>query len=222
MVAFDKINLRKYDFHVHSNYTDGISSIEANVQQAIKRGLEGIAIIEHVRRESSWLNDYFSDIEVCREKFPNIKIYSGVETKVIDLSGNLDMPPSITDRLDLILGAVHRLPASFEEYRFAEVNKLADEEIVHFYEEALIALISNPIVDIVAHPFLFLRERGLDLGIDGEKRIVGVLKQHNKVIEVNARHNTPSKDFIALCLREGIQLCLGSDAHSAEEVGKFK
>jgi histidinol phosphatase-like PHP family hydrolase len=39
-------------------------------------------------------------------------------------------------------------------------------------------------------------------------------------MEVNVKYRAPSEDFLQLCLREGVKLSVGSDAHHPADVGK--
>jgi putative hydrolase len=40
-------------------------------------------------------------------------------------------------------------------------------------------------------------------------------------MEVNEKYRAPEANFLSLCLREGVKLSVGSDAHNPEEVGKI-
>ena len=76
----------------------------------------------------------------------------------------------------------------------------------------------DPRVDVLAHhawsaalEFGFIREH--------EERLVEILKENGKAIEINSRHCLPSWDFLAMCRDAGVKYTIGSDAHRLDAVG---
>jgi histidinol phosphatase-like PHP family hydrolase len=52
----------KIDMHMHTNFTDGKHSVEEMVKAADTIGLKKIAITEHVRRDSKWIDKYIKEV----------------------------------------------------------------------------------------------------------------------------------------------------------------
>jgi histidinol phosphatase-like PHP family hydrolase len=52
MIAFDE------DFHVHSTFSDGASTLAENVRVARERRLRTLCLVDHVRAGTSWLPDF--------------------------------------------------------------------------------------------------------------------------------------------------------------------
>jgi putative hydrolase len=52
MIAFDE------DFHVHSTFSDGASTLADNVRVARERRLRTLCLVDHVRAGTSWLPDF--------------------------------------------------------------------------------------------------------------------------------------------------------------------
>jgi histidinol phosphatase-like PHP family hydrolase len=46
------------DYHVHSTFSDGESSIVQNVRAARERGLRTLCLVDHVRRGTEWLPEF--------------------------------------------------------------------------------------------------------------------------------------------------------------------
>jgi len=80
----------KSDFHMHTNFTDGKSSVEEMIRAADKNGLEKIAITEHIRADSAWVNEYIDAVQQGR-KNSACEVILGFETKLMDMNGTLDI-----------------------------------------------------------------------------------------------------------------------------------
>ena len=102
MVALDE------DYHVHSVFSDGVSTVDENVAVARDRGLRTLCLADHVRAGTGWVADFVRAVWPLRA-LAGIEILAGVETKILDRSGRLDLPASI-DGIDLVLIADHQFP----------------------------------------------------------------------------------------------------------------
>jgi HisJ family histidinol phosphate phosphatase len=101
------------DLHLHSTWSDGRDTIEAMVLACIERGYEYMAITDHSpalgmanglgpdRLERQW-----DEIEMLRERYPAIRILSGLEVDIL-ADGSLDLPDSHLERLDIVIASVH-------------------------------------------------------------------------------------------------------------------
>ncbi|MFT7583509.1 MAG: putative metal-dependent phosphoesterase TrpH, partial [Myxococcota bacterium] len=48
----------KEDMHVHSTWSDGKDTLEANIAMAGQRGLRRLACVDHVRADTSWVGAF--------------------------------------------------------------------------------------------------------------------------------------------------------------------
>jgi putative hydrolase len=96
------------DYHVHSVFSDGASTIDENVLAARERGLRTLCLADHVRRDTGWVGDFARAVWPLRA-LAGIHILAGVEAKILDRAGRLDLPASI-DGIDLVLIADHQFP----------------------------------------------------------------------------------------------------------------
>lgn len=61
------IGILRGDHHVHSTFSDdAVSTPEENVAAAVVAGLETLRIVDHVRRDTTWVPEYVSAIAALR------------------------------------------------------------------------------------------------------------------------------------------------------------
>ena len=88
-------NITKVDYHNHTNFTDGKNTVEECVIKAIDKGLTTIGFSEHVSKNEEWMKEWFvrylEDIEMCKKKYKEIDILCGIEAKINDNNGNLNV-----------------------------------------------------------------------------------------------------------------------------------
>lgn len=93
------------DYHIHANLTDGKMSVEQIIDLAHEKGIEQIAITEHIRRQPTY--DWFKLRDTVKHLDKTVLV--GVEAKVLDEEGTLDCPEDILNESDLVLGSVHSI-----------------------------------------------------------------------------------------------------------------
>jgi len=107
-------NFTKVDYHNHANFTDGKNTVEECVIKAIEKGLNTIGFSEHVSKNEEWMKEWFlkylEDIETCRKKYSEINILCGIEAKINDNNGNLNVEEKYIDTVDYVIGVVHTYP----------------------------------------------------------------------------------------------------------------
>ena len=207
------------DLHMHTNYTDGQNSLADMVFAANQKGLDTIAITEHVRANSDWVNRYVEDIcKIRKNSYSNVIL--GFETKIIDMNGNLDIPKKALNFAEIIVCSLHRIPG---------IHPMEDELIISgsnpaittdVYIRALKALCRNSYVDIIGHPFDLLYKHKVPLP-DKESMhdLARYISMHGKAVEINTRYMVPPKEFIEICKMHDIKFSIGSDAHDSSRVG---
>ena len=102
-----------YDFHIHSQYSDGEDSIQEIIRKSIKNSIKKIGISDHwkTRRYTSdfYVNNvekYFNDIDKIRMNYKNdIKVYIGLEIDYTDRYGENITQKNINEfnKLDYLL-----------------------------------------------------------------------------------------------------------------------
>ena len=101
------------DYHTHTIYSDGKGTIEQNVKSAIDKGLEIIGISDHGYKHMGFGVKYnlFEkmryEIDLMKEKYPQIKILLGVECNILDDRGNIDIDDKILGYFDYVMAGYH-------------------------------------------------------------------------------------------------------------------
>jgi putative hydrolase len=191
----------KEDFHVHTSYNDHSAS-DLNVVSAVKYaesiGLRTLAFTEHVRRESNWIDSYVNEIETNNTK-PNLKLITGFEAKILR-DGSIDCPPKYSADY-FVIASFHTIYGNKEIWMNAIKNA-----------------IQNPDVDVIGH---LAPEPTFSLDKDELIEICQLLKDHGKIVELNAKYNRPPMDWVLKFKKYNVEFHLGSDAHSLNEIGEF-
>jgi histidinol phosphatase-like PHP family hydrolase len=194
---------RRGDWHCHTDYTDGASSVDDYCRTARANGLDLLVFSEHVRRELDYDFDAFcADVEAARERYDDLTLLVGCEAKALDSDGTLDVSEAVLDRVDVVTGVFHRFP----------------EVTAEAYVAAATALVSNPVVDVFGHPTLLPTRRGLDVTPEQWTPVAAAARDNDVAVEVNARYDLPRAAIVAATGETGATFVVGSDAHVAREL----
>lgn len=219
---------RGQDLHTHSDLTDGADSPEAMADAAVAAGLHTWGLSDHVRADSDWLPAYVERVRALER--PGLTIRVGVETKLLDHRGKLDLPDSLPE-LDYVLIADHQYPSPRGPLHPREVKeRLATGQLdVREVLDTLVgstaaAVMAAPFPAVVVHPFSLLPKMGLseaDLHDDHLTTLAATCRHEDAAVEINEKWSCPSPSTVA-CLRElGVRLVAGSDAHRGADVGRW-
>jgi histidinol phosphatase-like PHP family hydrolase len=55
-----------------------------------------------------------------------------------------------------------------------------------------------------------------------EERLIEILRDNGKSIEINSKHCVPTWDFLMMCRDAGVRYTIGSDAHKVADVGSVR
>ncbi len=209
----------KSDFHMHTNFTDGTSSVEDMILAANKKRLSKIAITEHIRAGSIWVDKYIEAVENGR-KTSSSAVILGFETKLLDMNGRLDISKDAENRAELIVCSLHRIPGLNTMEGDTAIQSLDPHKTKEVYLEALKAICRNKSVDIIGHPFDLLQKFNIAMPDEAEMHnLAGFIGAHEKAVEINTNYCVPTPEFIRICRFHGVKFSIGSDAHHALEVG---
>ena len=192
----------KEDYHIHTNYNDHSASnltVKNVVMEAERKGLEIIAITEHVRETSKWIPSYLIDISKYIQK-TNVKVIPGFEAKILS-DGNIDCREEIAKDYFII--------ASFH-------TKYHDKPI---WINALTKAIENKYVNVIGH---LSPESSFQIDSNEIEEFAELLIKHGKIVELNAKYQMPPESWIKIFMQRGVKFHLGSDAHSLNEIGNYE
>ena len=199
----------KGDLHVHTNWSDGRSSIEAMVLAAKALGYQYLGITDHSGGhgiahglDTERLRQQILEIKELSQRISGIHIFSGIEVD-IRANGSLDVPDELLAELDIVTAAVH------------SGMKQRQEQITR----RIIKAIENPNVDLLAHPTCRLIPDREPVAVDMEA-IFRAAAKTNTMLEINAMPSRLDlKDIHTYRARElGVKLVINTDAHSHEHL----
>lgn len=210
---------RKIDLHIHSNFSDGCNSPEEIVKRAIQLGYKEIAIVDHVRRSSNWVNKFVAEMGRLKQLYSGeIKLHSGIEAKVINLNGDVDARLEFFAKVDLVLGAFHRIPKGGDEYLSNyEISSNMDKALSYWFTTKM-KLLENPDVDIIAHSTAILKRNGIIIPTIMKQAIAQKAALFEKTFEVNSKYQLPDREFLHFLQINKVKLSFGSDSHSIDEI----
>ncbi|MEW6423485.1 MAG: DNA polymerase/3'-5' exonuclease PolX [Bacillota bacterium] len=202
----------KGDLHIHTNWSDGVNSLEQIIDYARKKGYRYIAITDHspslkIARGLSLeqLKEQRKLIEKMNEKYDDIRIFSGLEVDILP-QGGLDCPPEILAQLDVVIASVH---TSFRQDR-------------RTMTERILSAVRNEYVDIIGHltgRLIGQREAYL---VDVEK-ILAAARDYGKFMEINSSPDRLdlSEEHARLAKEYGLKMVINTDAHDLRRMDEM-
>ena len=218
------MSLPLMDLHIHSCYTHGEGKIREIAQMGILKKLQCLAVTEHVRSNSSWFASFMADMDAVKHEGIT-KMFSGIESKVIDFHGGLDATESMIKEVEIVVASVHRIPSLHEMSGDLIVDKgIRDKaQVLKLYLRALGGIACNPDVDIIGHPFHLIKLLGLKkISREDKIEMAQLFSVSQKAVEVNSFYQVPDLEFLKICIKEGVKVSIGSDAHKLNDVGNVK
>lgn len=218
-----------YDAHTHTTMSDGRNSLEENVRCAEAVGLEVLVVSDHYYPERLDLRDYVRAVVEADAASP-VKVVPGIEVAVQDSEGRLRLTSEDRALVRYVLadigGATRGIavdpPASLDRF-CANVFR------------ALLAVVQNPLVDALAHPFNLGRFPAnvtpAQLPRSGLRELAAAMFEHDVAFEIMNQmcwwfpdvpvhqFSLEYADVLALFAEQNVKFVIGSDAHSCGAVG---
>lgn len=218
--------LEHTDWHTHSDRTDGASSAAAMADAAVVAGLRVWGLSDHVRASTTWLPDYVAATRSLRRD--GLDIRCGVEAKLLDTSGALDLPAALP-QLDYVLIADHQFPGrdgpghpSTVRAAIEDGSMRAEDVVSDLIAATVGGLGRSPFRPIVAHLFSLLPKLGLSEADVTSQHLAALAtgcRDSDGSVEINEKWRCPSARTLAHLAAAGVPITAGSDAHRAEDVG---
>ena len=195
------------DLHVHSDWTDGTTTISAMAAGAQALGYEYIALTDHSRRvamvhglDPARLARQMREIDRLNEKLDGITILKGIEVDILK-DGRLDLPDSSLAQLDIVVASVH---SYFDLPRKAQTDRI-------------VRAMENRHVSIIGHPTgrLIGEREAYDVDMD---RTISAAHDSGCFLEINAEPDRLDlNDIHAHAAKTmGVKLAISTDAHSVD------
>lgn len=212
------------DYHTHTNYTHGKSTVEENVLAGIDKGLKQIAITEHSFSHLAYgisradYNLLRIDVEKMRRKYGDkIDVLVGLESNLVSLDGTIDLPAEDREIVDILVVGFHKgfkckIKDFFGFLLPNAVFRNKGKKQVEKNTQAYINALNKYDIDILAH-----------LNCNGCKvdpvAIAKVAKEKGTYIELNGKRIKFSDEEMRGMIATGVKFIIDSDAHRAVDVG---
>jgi DNA polymerase (family 10) len=191
--------------HCHSDYSDGVATIEELAEGAIERGWDYIGISDH--SESAFyarglkrdrLLRQHEEIDEINARLKNFRILKGIEADIL-ADGRVDYDSDILDTFDYVIGSIHS--------RFSMDGDAMTKRVL--------AALDDPHLTILAHPTgrLLLSREPYALDVEA---VLEKAAQVGVSVELNADPHRLDLDW-RYCRRAkelGVTIEIGPDAHS--------
>ncbi len=199
------------DTHVHSDWTDGVDSIETMARAARDRGLQWMVLTDHspslgITRGlvPERIAEQRSEVARLNGELAPFRILHGTEME-IRADATLDYPDDLLATYDLVVASVHTARGQSSEQ----------------LTRRTLAAIENPHVDVIAHPTGRIVNRRDPVTLDWP-RIFEAAARTGTALEMNGSPRLDLDDSLArAATAAGARLTLASDAHRTEELGQL-
>jgi DNA polymerase (family 10) len=195
----------KGDLHVHTNWSDGASSIEEIAEAARRRGYQYLVISDHSHGlgiakglTPERLKEQRAIIDELNRRWSDFRLLQGAEVE-IRADGSLDYPDEILASLDLVIASIHTGLRQERERITARV----------------INAMRNPYVDIIGHPSGRILGQREESAVDMDE-VLRIAKETGTILEVNGTPDRLDLDdvYIRRAVEMGVKLAIDSDAHN--------
>lgn len=195
------------DCHLHSDWSDGGSPIEAMGRAAAALGHEWAVLTDHspslkVARGLSpeRLREQLEVVAELNAGWAPFRLLTGIECDIL-ADGSLDQEPELLERLDVVVGSVH--------------SKLRMESPA--MTRRLLAAVRNPLMDVLGHCTGRLvtgrtrPESAFDAGA-----VFAACAESGTAVEVNSRPERldPPRRLLRLAVGAGVLFAIDTDAHA--------
>lgn len=223
-----------YDPHTHTNYSHGKNTAREMIERAHEINLSGIHITEHgymhyhSKKHHTTAETHLrlrDEIEKCKSIYPDMDIRFGVEANVINLDGEIDVPPSFDGVYDFINVGYHmmvvmnnlkseaELQGGVFLYKKLKVTSI-EPKFCEKCTQTMLKTLDNYKINMITHP---TRSYPLDIGAIAQK-----CEETNTLLEINSPKALLSAQQVkaVLLISDKVNFAVGSDAHRIEDVGR--
>lgn len=209
LVTFDDV---RGDTHMHSDWTDGVDSIEVMARAARALGREYVVLTDHspslgIARglPPSRVDEQHAEIGRLNAALAPFRILHGTELE-IRADATLDYPDDLLATFDVVIASIHTGRGQPPE----QLTRRA------------LAAIEHPHVDVLAHPSGRIVNQREPLPLDWP-RLFEAAARTGTALEINGSPRLDLDDSLArAAARAGARLTLASDAHRTEELDQLR
>ncbi|MER7730593.1 PHP domain-containing protein [Streptomyces erythrochromogenes] len=195
------------DCHVHSDWSDGGSPIEAMGRAAAGLGHEWAVVTDHSPRltvarglSPDRLREQLDVVAALNATWAPFRLLTGIECDILD-DGSLDQEPELLERLDLVVGSVH--------------SKLRMDAPA--MTRRMLAAVRNPLMDVLGHCTgrLVTGRTRPESQFDAEA-VFAACAEAGTAVEINSRPERldPPRRLLRRAVAAGTFFAIDTDAHA--------
>jgi DNA polymerase (family X) len=191
--------------HSHSNWSDGMHTVEEMAKACIEQGFEYLVISDHSKSafyanglSEERIRGQHAYVDELNEKLAPFHIFKSIECDILN-DGRMDYSDQVLSTFDLVIASVH------------SNLKMTEEKAM----SRLLGAIQNPHTRILGHPTgrLLLSRAGYPVD---HITLIDACAEHGVVIELNAHPRRLDIDWrwIDYALQKNVLISIDPDAHS--------
>jgi DNA polymerase (family 10) len=206
--------------HSHSNWSDGLNTVEDMATALLTRGYEYLVITDHsksafyangltperIREQHRYIDELNDKLKAADRSGHAFKIFKSIECDILN-DGSLDYSNDILATFDLVITSIHSNIKMNEEKAMMR----------------LLNAIRNPYTTILGHMTgrLLLSRNGYPVD---HKKIIDACAENHVVIELNAHPRRLDIDWrwIDYALEKNVLISIDPDAHSINGFNDIK
>lgn len=192
--------------HVHTNYSDGTTTVQDWAESCRQAGYEWVGITDHSQSSpyggglaAADVPRQHAEIDAVNRQLDGFRVLKGVEADIMP-DGSIDYGPAVLDSFDFVIASVHT--------RFTMTEREMTERVLTAMED--------PHLSILGHPTgrLLLSREPYAIDLD---RVFRKAAERGIALEVNADPHRQDLDWrLVRQVRDlGVNVSIGADAHSA-------
>ncbi|MFD6109542.1 PHP domain-containing protein [Streptomyces yangpuensis] len=195
------------DCHLHSDWSDGGSPIEAMGRAAAGLGHEWAVLTDHSPRltvarglSPDRLREQLDVVAALNAGWAPFRLLTGIECDILD-DGALDQEPELLERLDLVVGSVH--------------SKLRMDAPA--MTRRMLAAVRNPLMDVLGHcTGRLVTGRGRPESRFDAEAVFAACAEAGTAVEINSRPERldPPRRLLRLAVTAGTFFAIDTDAHA--------
>ncbi|AWK13210.1 PHP domain-containing protein [Streptomyces spongiicola] len=199
------------DCHLHSDWSDGGSPIQAMGRAAVALGHEWAVLTDHSPRltvarglSPERLREQLDVVAELNRTWRPFRLLTGIECDILP-DGSLDQEPELLDRLDVVVASVH--------------SRLRMES--RPMTRRMVAAVTDPLVDVLGHctgRLLKGRDGGRgrpESDFDADE-VFAACADSGTAVEINCRPDRldPPRPLLRRAVAAGVLFAIDSDAHA--------
>lgn len=206
LVAYEDI---QGDGHVHSKFSDGVSTLEEIMAKAEAMNLSWVAICDHSQGlkvaggvSVEELYKKKQRIEELNSRSKRVKLIFGAEVDILS-DGTLDYPDEVLKDIDFVIAAIH---SGFQQ---------EERQITH----RIVSALKHPLVHALSHPTGRVIGEREPYAINMDE-VMRTARAYGKALEINAYYKRLDLNdlYVKACVDLKISLIIGTDAHITDQM----